>query len=53
MTGADRFKLLGKYRTPRCRIGQTVRCQVRGEVVTGVTRRPSRSTATPGCNAFK
>ena len=33
MTDADRFKLLGRYRTPRCRIGQKVRCQVRGEVV--------------------
>jgi hypothetical protein len=30
---ADRFRLLDKYRTPRCRIGQTVRCLVSGEVV--------------------
>jgi hypothetical protein len=33
VTDADRFRLLGQYRTPRCRIGQRVRCQVRGEVV--------------------
>jgi hypothetical protein len=30
---ADRFRLFGKYRTPRFRIGQRVRCQVRGEMV--------------------
>jgi hypothetical protein len=30
---ADRHRLLGKYRTPRYRIGQKVRCQVRGKVV--------------------
>jgi hypothetical protein len=30
---ANRFRLLGKYRTPRYRIGQKVRCQVRGLVV--------------------
>jgi hypothetical protein len=30
---AERFKLLGTYRTPRCRIGQCVRCAVRGQVV--------------------
>jgi hypothetical protein len=30
---AERFKLLGTYRTPRCRIGQRVRCAVQGEVV--------------------
>jgi hypothetical protein len=28
----ERFRLLGTYRTPRCRIGQWVRCAVRGEV---------------------
>jgi hypothetical protein len=28
VTGADRFRLLGKYQTPRCRVGQKVRCQV-------------------------
>jgi hypothetical protein len=33
VTDADRFRLLGKYRTPRYRIGQKVRCQVRGKVV--------------------
>jgi hypothetical protein len=33
VTDADRFRLLSKYRTPRYRIGQKVRCQVRGKVV--------------------
>ena len=33
MDDSDRFRLLGKYRTPRFRIGQRVRCQVRGEMV--------------------
>jgi hypothetical protein len=33
MNDADRFRLLGTYRTPRFRYGQTVRCEVRGEVV--------------------
>jgi hypothetical protein len=33
VTDAARFRLLGKYRTPRHRIGQKVRCQVRGKVV--------------------
>jgi hypothetical protein len=32
VTDADRVKLLGKYRTPRCRIGQAVWCEVQGEV---------------------
>jgi hypothetical protein len=32
MDDAERFSLLGTYRTPRFRIGQRVRCQVRGEV---------------------
>ena len=41
MTDADRFKLLGTYRTPRCRIGQWVRCQVRGEVrIVGLSDAP-------------
>jgi hypothetical protein len=41
MEDTDRFHLLGKYRTPRFRIGQRVRCQVRGEVViTGMTDAP-------------
>src|SRR4051812_26351998 len=33
MDESERFRLLGKYRTPRFRLGQTVRCAVRGEVV--------------------
>jgi hypothetical protein len=33
MDDADRFRLLGTYRTPRFRIGQRVRCLVRGAVV--------------------
>jgi hypothetical protein len=41
MEDAERFRLLGKYRTPRCRIGQRVRCQVRGEmVIRGMTDAP-------------
>jgi hypothetical protein len=32
MRPADRFRLLGTYRTPRFRYGRTVRCEVRGEV---------------------
>ena len=32
MHAADRFRLLGTYRTPRFRYGRTVRCEVRGEV---------------------
>jgi hypothetical protein len=41
MDDADRFRLLGTYRTPRFRIGQRVCCQVRGEVViTGMTEAP-------------
>jgi hypothetical protein len=38
MDDADRFRLLGTYRTPRFRIGQRVRCLVRGEVIiTGIS----------------
>ena len=38
MEDADRFRLLGKYRTPRVRIGRFVRCLIRGEVeVVGFT----------------
>jgi hypothetical protein len=38
MKDTERFRLLGKYRTPRFRIGRTVFCEVRGEmVITGVT----------------
>jgi hypothetical protein len=41
MDDADRFRLLGTYQTPRFRIGQRVRCLVRGEVViTGMTETP-------------
>jgi hypothetical protein len=40
MDDADRFRLLGTYRTPRFRIGQRVRCHVRGEVITGMTEAP-------------
>jgi hypothetical protein len=38
---ADRFRLLGKYRTPRVRVGRWVRCEVRGEIqVVGFTDAP-------------
>lgn len=41
MDDADRFRLLGLYRTPRFRIGQRVRCHVRGEVIiTGISDAP-------------
>ena len=41
MEDSDRFRLLGTYRTPRFRIGQRVRCQVRGEVVIiGISEAP-------------
>ena len=41
MEDAERFRLLGKYRTPRFRRGQRVRCLVRGEmVITGMTDAP-------------
>jgi hypothetical protein len=41
MNDAQRFRLLGKYRTPRSRIGRTVLCEVRGEmVITGITDAP-------------
>lgn len=41
MEDAERFRLLGKYRTPRFRIDQRVLCQVRGEmIVTGITGAP-------------
>jgi hypothetical protein len=33
MEDAERFRMLGKYRTPRFRVGQRVPCQVRGEMV--------------------
>jgi hypothetical protein len=28
MNARDRLKLVGNYRTPRCRVGQKVRCEV-------------------------
>jgi hypothetical protein len=38
---ASRFRLPGRYRTPRVRYGQTVRCLLRGEVeVVGLTDAP-------------
>jgi hypothetical protein len=38
---ADRFRLLGKYRTPRVRLGHFVRCLLRGEMqVLGFTDAP-------------
>jgi hypothetical protein len=41
MEDAERFHLLGSYRTPRFRVGQRVYCQVRGEmVITGMTDAP-------------
>jgi hypothetical protein len=41
MNDAERFALLGTYRTPRFRVGQRVRCLVRGEVkITGMTDAP-------------
>jgi hypothetical protein len=41
MEDAERYRLLGKYKTPCFRIGQRVRCQVRGKVViTGITDAP-------------
>jgi hypothetical protein len=32
MNDRDRFRLLGRYKTPRVRFGKVVRCEVRGEV---------------------
>jgi hypothetical protein len=41
MEDAERFRLLGKYKTPRFRIGQRVLCEVRGEVtICGLTDAP-------------
>ena len=41
MDDAERFRLLGTYRTPRFRYGRKVLCEVRGEVViTGLTNAP-------------
>jgi hypothetical protein len=41
MEDSERFRLLGKYRTPRFRIGRTVFCEVRGEmVITAMTDAP-------------
>src|SRR5262249_52476883 len=51
VTYADRFRLLGKYRTPRYRIGQKVRCQVRGLVV--IVALSDASIPWPLCKAGK
>jgi hypothetical protein len=41
MEDPERFRLLGKYRTPRFRIGRKVLCEVRGAmVITGMTDAP-------------
>jgi hypothetical protein len=41
MEDAERFRLLGKYRTPRFRYGRKVLCEVRGEVtIVGMTEAP-------------
>ncbi len=41
MEDADHLRLLGKYRTPRVRVGRFVRCLIRGEVkVVGFTDGP-------------
>lgn len=41
MEDAERFRLLGKYKTPRFRIGRTVFCAMRGEmVIMGMTDAP-------------
>jgi hypothetical protein len=43
---ADRFRLLGTYRTPRFRIGRTVFCEVRGAmVITGRDPKPTERLA--------
>ena len=41
MNDAERFRLLGKYRTPRFRYGRKVVCAVRGELfITGMSDAP-------------
>jgi hypothetical protein len=41
MDDAERFRLLGAYRTPRFRYGHKVLCEVRGEVtICGITEAP-------------
>ncbi len=41
MEEAERFRLLGKYRTPRFRYGRKVLCEVRGQlVITGLSDTP-------------
>jgi hypothetical protein len=44
MTDANRFKLLGTYRTPRIRVGAVLFCEVGGRpmIVTGISRAPVR-----------
>ena len=52
MDDAKRFRLLGKYRTPRFRYGRKVLCAVRGEVkIVGLTEAPipwTHGAAVPG-----
>jgi hypothetical protein len=37
----ERFRLLGKYKTPRFRIGQKVFCEIRGDVkISGINDAP-------------
>ena len=46
MEETERFRLLGKYRTPRFRIGRTVFCEVRGAmVITGRDPKPTERLA--------
>jgi hypothetical protein len=41
MDDAERFRLLGKYQTPRFRYGRKVLCEVRGELtITGLSDAP-------------
>jgi hypothetical protein len=40
MDDSERFRLLGKYRTPRFRIGRKVFCEVRDMTITGMTDAP-------------
>jgi hypothetical protein len=41
MEDTERYRLLGTYRTPRCRIGQKVFCEIRGDVtICGINDAP-------------
>jgi hypothetical protein len=55
MEDSKRFRLLGKYRTPRFRVGQRVRCLVRGEmVIPGVSDfGKNRVGLDPNCTALR